>query len=62
MWLLFGLFFMFLNFYQLDLHNKTPRMALANYNETCAKIGSKIGSLLIQLWLLEDLCACFISY
>ena len=29
MWVLFNLFFMFSNFYRLDLHNKT-RVALAN--------------------------------
>ena len=44
LWVLFGLFFMFSNLYQLDLLNKT-RVALAK--ESSTKAGLKIGPLLI---------------
>ena len=30
MWVLFGSFFMFSNFYQLDVHNKKTHVGLAN--------------------------------
>jgi hypothetical protein len=46
MQVLFGLFFMFSNFYQLDLHSKT-HVALANRDETTAKTRLEIKLFMI---------------
>ena len=52
MWVLFGSFSIFSNFYLLDVHNKT-HVAEQIYNETYAKTGLKIKLPWFSLGLLK---------